>query len=351
MHFKNTAVIILALVLSFLLFSCKSPTGPAADNTPPGRRDYVWTVDTINTPYDAIGRMWGSSPTDLWTTSAGSWGQSISHFDGENRSSYGVSGINVPWAVYGFSHNEVYIGAENGKIWKYNGNSWTLFAELTKDGHTDLHFENIWGKSPNDLYAFGAYPDENTVFNKTVIAHFNNNVWNTINTDNLVGTAVHLYKNGPDNKIYIQLIGGVDNVDSTKIYEYSQKKFILLYGNVWTKGLQADISLINNEVYFILGNRIAIRENNQFKTILNVENPNFYQRIWGRNSKDIFLLMTDGLAHYNGTDVKYLFHFTLGGVKPWTQIYGAALFEKDTFFLAYEPTTHLNLIYHGKLKD
>ncbi len=60
--------------------------------------------------------------------------------------------------------------------------------------------------------------------------------------------------------------------------------------------------------------------------------------------------MTDGLAHYNGTDVKYLFHFTLGEVKPWTQIFGAALFDNDVFFLVYEPTTHLNLIYHGILK-
>ncbi len=47
---------------------------------------------------------------------------------------------------------------------------------------------------------------------------------------------------------------------------------IELYTNIWTKGLQADISLINNEVYFILGNRIAIRVNNQFQTILNVDN-------------------------------------------------------------------------------
>jgi len=49
-----------------------------------------------------------------------------------------------------------------------------------------------------------------------------------------------------------------------------------------------------------------------------VENPNFYQRMWGRNSKDIFLLMTDGLAHYNGTDIEYLFYFN---ITPRTQIY------------------------------
>ncbi|MBK7227900.1 MAG: hypothetical protein IPH97_03270 [Ignavibacteriales bacterium] len=65
--------------------------------------------------------------------------------------------------------------------------------------------------------------------------------------------------------------------------------------------------MINNEVIFVLGNQIARSVNNKFQTFLNVTNSNFYQRIWGRNTKDIFLLMTDGLAHYNGTDVEYLF--------------------------------------------
>ena len=66
--------------------------------------------------------------------------------------------------------------------------------------------------------------------------------------------------------------------------------------------------------------------------------------------KDIFLLMTVGLAHYNGNDLDYLFHFTFANATPWTQIYGAALFEKDVFFLVDEPPTNLTLIYHGTLK-
>ena len=112
-----------------------------------------------------------------------------------------------------------------------------------------------------------------------------------INTNGIKGIVEHLYKNGADNKIYLQVIhiGNADTFDSTVVYEQEGEKFHNLYSNVWTKGSQADISLINGQVYFILGNQIAIRENGQFKTILNVVNPNFYQRIWGGNSKDIFL--------------------------------------------------------------
>ena len=95
----------------------------------------------------------------------------------------------------------------------------------------------------------------------------------------------------------------------------------------------------------MLGNKIAKRNNNQFKTIITVDNPDFYQRIWGRNSNDIFLLMTNGLVHYNGSDMEYLFYFD----KPRTQIYGAALFDKEVFFITEESPTNLNLIYHGKI--
>jgi hypothetical protein len=56
--------------------------------------------------------------------------------------------------------------------------------------------------------------------------------------------------------------------------------------------------------------------------------------------------MTDGLAHYNGSDIEYLFYFNF---TPRTQVFGAALFDKDAFFLVYEAQTGLSLVYHGIL--
>jgi hypothetical protein len=293
--------------------------------------------------------MWGSSPSDVWATTSSNWDVSISHFNGMQWYSYGVAGIIQPNAIYGFSSTDIFLGDENGKIWKYDGNHWNLFAELIKEGHSNIVFSNIWGENINSLYATGAYPEENGGYNMSVIAHFYNGNWNMLNTNELYGIVTRMYKNFPDNKIYLQVIGGRNLTDSTHIYEYVNSEYQKLYGNIWTKGLQADISLINSEVYFIIGNEIAKRKNNQFQTMLIVDNPNFYQRIWGRNSRDIFLLMIDGLAHFNGSDIEYLFHFTFGQATPWTQIFGAALFENEVFFLVYEPPTGLSLVYHGIL--
>jgi len=341
----NTAFI---TIIIYTAFSCNKDSVISTEEDQPGRRDYVWTVDTINS-YDPIYRFWASSPTDAWAvTTGGNLSESIFHFDGNHWSTDGVFRLLSPHSIWGSSNNNAYIGGSAGKIWHFDGNSWSEVATLTKDGHDDIVFDNIWGGSYNDFYIMGAYHNDNGAPNNSVITHFNDNIWTSFDTDNIIGIVERLYKNKTDGKIYLRTnrIGGGEYFDSTLIYKYDQGKYSEIYSSVWTRGLQADISFINNEVYFVLGSKISKRINGQFKTILEVNNPNFNQKIWGRSSKDIFLLMIDGLVHYNGSDMKYLFHFN----KSSTEIFGAALFENDAFFLVSEAETNLSLIYHGKLE-
>ena len=338
----------LLVPLGNLLTACN--TTEPTDELKPGRRDYTWTVDTLNGLNNPRFRMWGSSPTDIWATTESNWENSISHFNGYTWSSYGIPGLATPNAIYGFSNTEVYVGeAGSGRIWKFDGNNWNQFAQLTKDGHNNIWIENIWGQSRSNFYAFGAYPDSNGLANGSVISHYSSGKWVNVNRDELNGVVEQFCVNSIDNKKYLGLIrvGGIEFIDSTILYEYTNNGFNRIYSSLESKGSKAEISFINNEVIFVLGNQIAKRTNNQFQTILNVNNSNFYQRIWGRNTKDIFLLMTDGLAHYNGIDVEYLFYFNR---TPSTQIYGAALFEKDVFFLVDEAPSGLSLVYHGRLE-
>ncbi len=340
-------IVLFSLSFLFLLNCSESITEPGPE---PGRRDYIWTVDTLNISAPSY-RIWGSSPTDVWSINQSDNFNTIWHYDGNSWTTDGDFRLIWPNAIWGFSNNNVYIGGSGGKIWKYDGNNWKENVVLVKDGHRNIVLDNMWGTSPDDLYAFGAYPDEKGYYNKSVIAHFVNNNWIMLDTNGLNGIVEHLYKNKSDNKIYLQVIkiGGTEHRDSTLIYEDNDAKYNKIYSSPETQGLQADISIIDGEVYFILGNEIARRKDNLFKTILNIDNPNFYHRIWGRNSKDIFLLMTDGLVHYNGNDMEYLFHFTYPDAKPATQIFSAAIFEKDVFFVTYEPPTGLKYIYHGKV--
>jgi hypothetical protein len=344
MH-KNILYFIALLSLIFIISCEENSTGPE-ENIEPGRRDYTWEVDTIKS-FNTLFRIWGSSPNDVWAITNGMVNENIYHYDGESWSTgeYLILGTQ---SIYGFGPDNIYIGGERGKIYNFDGEEWENVATLSKDGHDDVVFANIWGKNEKNIYAHGAYHDINGYANGSVIAHYRNGNWEMLNTHNLVGLVVHLYQNSLDEKLYTQVIkiGSPNDADSTLIYEYSNGNFRCLYGNLWIKGLQADISLVNNIVYFVIGNKIQVRNNNRFETILEVKNPNFYQRIWGRSRKDLFLMMTDGLAHYNGEDVKYLFNY-----ESKTQVYGAALFKNEVFFLVDEYPTGLTLIYHGKLEN
>ena len=216
---------LIAILISIFVFNTcnKNPITP--DSIQPGRRDYAWKVDTLAGLNSPRFRMWGSSPTDIWATTTSNWDVSISHFNGSQWSSYGVPGIIQPNAVYGFSNSDIFIGDENGKIWRFNGNSWNLFAEIIKDGHSNIVFSNIWGEDINSVYATGAYPEENGGYNMSVIAHLYKGNWDILNTEKLYGIVTRLYKSFSDKKNYLQVIGGHNLTDSTKIYEYISGDF------------------------------------------------------------------------------------------------------------------------------
>lgn len=346
-------VTLLTIFLTALLstFSCKSEI-TKLENTPAGRRDYVWTVDTLNYPENTLRRMWASSPTDVWATSLGDFGKNIFHYDGEKWVYYSISGMNSPMPLWGENSNNVFVAGAagvRGEVWKFNGSNWSYFSEISKDEYRSFYLNNIWGKNVNDFYVFGGSPDTIIVggLNNSVIAHYYNNKMEVLNTSSVSGAVVQLYEDYNSNRIYFNTTqtGNGKFYDSTLVYEYYQGKFSKLYGSIWTGGEQAFLGHINNEVYFILGNKIAKRVDGKFNTILQIDNPNFFQRIWGRSSKDIFFFMLDGLVHYDGSNFEYLLRFS----KPRTHIVGAAIFEKDVFFLVNEVSPSCSFIYHGKI--
>ncbi len=136
---ENMKAILLMLSLSFLLISssCKNKiVGPG--NDAPGRRDYVWEVDTVvsptSYPYKTLYRLWGSSPTDVWAVGAGGdLNSSIFHFDGSGWTTGKYSLVYGPWCVYGFGPNDIYVGGGGGRIWRFDGTSFREVAALAKD--------------------------------------------------------------------------------------------------------------------------------------------------------------------------------------------------------------------------
>jgi len=148
------------------------------------------------------------------------------------------------------------------------------------------------------------------------------------------------------NKYYLWAIKDSPTTgDLVSIFEYKGGSDIkLIYESKDVVQTGTFIQKIVNEIYFVIGNSINTYSNSEFKKYLQVIFPNFGTQIFGRNKKDIFLRMLDGIAHYNGNDIEYLYRFS-GNIS----ITDAFLFDKEVFFLALDLTNGNDLIFRGKL--
>lgn len=98
--------------------------------------------------------LWGASAHDIWAV-----GDVVMHFDGVSWSRQ-ANDIFVPWnAVWGTSATNVYAvgnGIYQGQLFRYDGLSWTLFADTLS--HPAFHnaMTTVWGNAGNLWVALGS---------------------------------------------------------------------------------------------------------------------------------------------------------------------------------------------------
>ncbi|NCQ17512.1 MAG: hypothetical protein COW85_00965 [Ignavibacteria bacterium CG22_combo_CG10-13_8_21_14_all_37_15] len=342
---------ILAVVLvTIVLFNpgCKKSPTEAIDNTQPGRRDYVWTVDTLKIPYTVLTRMWGSSPTDLWAIGpGGDLNKTIFHFDGTSWKNDGKSRPISPTSIWGSSANNIWIGGREGKIWNYTNGSWGEAFTYSISGFPSLGLECIWGDSPDNVYAVG-YADSLGIRYKGVILHFNGSSWRVMETEEIKNGFISITRAPATSSNYF--IKGIRmdpaTADTVMIYEFDGTNL----KRIQTKSISEDrypkIVNAGGKLLFVIDRTIYSYTNQQFKSVYNIGYWNFVDILAGRSEKDLFLSMNDGIAHYNGTDVEYIYRFTSNiSITCWY------IFEKDIVFIAYDFVKDVHLIYRGKLKN
>ena len=329
---------ILAIIILLIIFvtqSCKSPTAPMQDNLSPGSRNYTWVADTINNPYLDFYNIWGSSPSNIWTTGA-LMSDGVYHYSGQKWSLDNRTYISDPDAVWGYG-NTVWIGNDKGCIWKFTDSS---YIEELKDFQIDgkfIDFVGMTGTSNNEIYAVG--------FNYTnpIIMKYDGNTWNidkTLPDTAIFNQIIYCAVNG---KYYLRCPLS-DN--STRIYEYDKKELKIIY-NSTPSNSQPGLANIGGFLYIATsGGKIYKYNNGNMEFIFEVNNTNFGGAIWGRSRNDILIRMQDGIAQYNGTDWQYLFKSST----PIMLAPNSAVFNKDVFVPAKLRTTGYPIIYHGILK-
>lgn len=152
MTVKSTLTTLIAVSLALAFFTCKRNTvGP--DDPKLGKRDYVWSIDTLTYP--------GSFQTNM-------------------RSMYGTGSDNV----YIVGHNDI----NRGKMYRYNGQQWSAVVLTASEGGSiqgAIDLTEIHGSGPNDIWAVGeeTYYDPITMqfSDSSLIIHYDGSQWRKVN--------------------------------------------------------------------------------------------------------------------------------------------------------------------------
>ncbi|HSW56746.1 MAG TPA: hypothetical protein VLH59_16810 [Ignavibacteriaceae bacterium] len=339
--------VLLSLIsLIFLTLNTCDENPINGDDTKPGRRDYTWKIDTLMTPaYTLVRRMWGSGPNDVWAILSGAdLDETIWHYDGNSWTTDGIFRSIEPASIFGFAPDNIWLGGHQGEIWHYNGFSWDPITVLVASPNTTITWENIWGINPNNVYAVGAYEDHNLLNNNGVIAHYDGNSWELLNIQ-INNSLTKIYKDNITGYIVEGMRFGL--IDTSKVFLFSPNKLTEIYSNMATSSYNASIGLTNDIVLISLGKEIYTYSNNKFNLFYTIEYEFFGGGIIGRSLKDIFLGMRDGIAHYNGSDVQYLFYAD----NPNTFITAWAIYKSEVFFSFYDFSNGKTYMYKGTLND
>ncbi|MBI5463570.1 MAG: hypothetical protein HY966_01290 [Ignavibacteriales bacterium] len=343
---KFTLTIIFCLPL--LAVRCKDTGTTPPEDDKPGRRDYVWTVDTLHTkPGDiiySISRIWGSSPDDVWMIASADAGYELWHYNGNNWLRDSVLLQIEPTSIYGFSKNDVWMSnrSSGANFWRYDGLSWKFFSEQPIGSFGQVVINDIYGEYANNVYAVGfadRHPDGTTF--KGVMFRFDGGRWKEVDVGQ---KRVSFEKIFTCNDL-VFLRGTVYEQgypDTSKIFIYKNSTLHEVYSNVD----RSTLSKIGTTIYVGFDKRIyTVDDDMKLQLWKDFSNTEFIAGIQGRSKKDFFCIGGSGLMHYNGSNLETILSLS----SPF--ITEVLIFDNDIFWGDNDYTTGKNFMVRGTLRN
>lgn len=349
---KKIFVVIVSLAV-LVLGSCKSSPveTPLIPEVQPGRRDYVWTEDTLKVPKGETTQqylLWGTIPNDIWSVGGASLSQlGIWHYDGNTWNNF----INNPTytfnqtSLWGTASDDIWLGNGDGIIWHYDGKVWNNYTRLQVNRYQNFGIQRLWGISANEIYAVGvAY---NSYFNEDQLGgifRYDGTKWKQIELPKLYLNFFQLRK-AKNGDFIIPAFKG--SIDSTKLIVWNGKEFRVLFSDVGFSSF--NVFNIGETTLFNIAKVVYSYENDgSYKRWKDFSSTDYYGPILcSRSEKDFFVgsWALQGINHYNGTDLKLIYS------APNTRIGGGLIFEKDVFFTLLDLNTNNTRILHGHLQN
>lgn len=348
------------LFSAIILFSCKqSPVNPE-DNVPPGKRNYVWSIDSIN--YDSIPgtiqleSIWGSSATDIWGANgdAPDVRDCLWHYDGVkwSRATEGTpitefTGNKVVYSVWGSAQNDVWafgrkinFGILSAFMMHFDGNQWF-----------DATPSNISSLSINLYCIYATAADNIWVGGYEYTLHYNGSAWNSYKVaDSIIVGSI----TGNSRYHYLTTYSPWNDTSLTYIYKFNEGSFNKIdwaphYPVKFGLGLWAQDQILNSFTNGVISTSI-----NADGTI----DVNGWHRLFTTNtyfglnaycvqsSKNVFAVGQYNLVyHFNGTDWARIDINVPGHtVDPSALFWGVWTDGNEVFISDIEN----GIIYHGR---
>ena len=344
-------------VLLFASFSCKSPIGPPPDNTPPGKRDYVWSIDSVdygNLPSTIqLESIWGSSATDVWGAAgdAPDVRDCLWHYDGAkwSRATEGSpitenTGNKVVYAVWGAAQNNVWaVGRKINQnvlsafIMHFDGSQWTDATPANVALLASVLYD-VFGSAGNNIWVGG---DEYAL-------HYDGSKWtaykvaDSIVVASLSGNGKYVYAStyspwGSDvRNLYLFSGAGFRQVDRST---NSVLKFGLI---LWAQ---------SDKLMTFTNGVISTRINGDGTIatagwVRELTTPTSLGGVFVQTQKNVFAVGVWNLIyHYNGTDWAQIFiDVPNHAVDPYALFWGVWTDGNEVFIC----DTQNGIVYHGR---
>ncbi len=329
--------------LSFFFLSCND-SSVRHETLNPGRRDYTWKIDTLLMPFNSFNDISGSSPEDVWACSIpGDLDMIFFHFDGVLWDTDRIVRLFSPRSISSLKPTTVWSGGLES-IWKYDGLEWSKNFEPEIDSADHIVFEKIIALAHDDVWAVGQYFIGDNYFG--LIYHFNGTSWSRLNISKIRTAFIDIYL--VSNKIYLIGISNESFAESRyQFYELTGTDLREIFsGSLDTDQEYGSLMRLGDEIRFIIGYDLYSYSNGSLrKTVRLINDRNFLHKGWGRNDKDIFLGMADGIAHYNGENTVYLYQ------TPNKTFYRHGLIFEDYVFFIGQDLFGNNIILMGKIPE
>jgi len=336
-----------ALAILTLNLTCSNLVAP--EDIQPGRRDYVWTIDTLEYPgsfQTSMEDIWGSSSYNVYVVGYNDQAYGIMfRYDGKNWNEIRLADqFDAPdvTSILGFSSNNIWVvGAETysmivppytttrkSLIINFDGSNW-----IKKSIETQNLLLTINGSSPNNIFAGGIYGS---------FYRYDGTTWRRINFDTTLSVK-SIVTYSPEKTYVMSYV----QKQSERAYfdSFDGTSFARLDSSTWyePKFGQAEIWTPDYKTLYSVGDGVYKFENNKWKLELNT--PDRIRRIKGNHSKNIFAVGVNLIYHYNGTDWYQFPSFIKDQVIWWSSVWTNG---KEVFICGFSVGGRKTYILRGK---